>query len=440
MAPNGLSSRTAPFSPAADGDGSMVSSAFRIVRYPCVQMLFVLLASMVALVPLGMPPDYTCFIEGTLVFLVLVCIQRFVHRKDEIKIKKPFVKGNLTQHKRAMEPKPLPEKELRPIIEHKVYLDKPKVETQHVTQDDDPWWQPVEEKKPVSQRFVPIAKEAARQAAEAEAAAKKAAARNAAEAEAAAKEAARKEAEALAVKKSQEEAVAFFTAQRKAAEAEAVQEKPAPPPGLELQMSPLEREIRKLEKKLREVTRLQERAGEGAEMNELQLEKIAYGPGLASELDSLRYRLLAGETTVADVPSPVEEETSGVGTRDTDSLAVADANDEPPMPSQEISTFDVTTPFGRLATPISIFDAVETKLAPLPQSGMLQMSWDRWQKLACKEDACWEWVNYGFCRRSVRCSWSHPPLPMHLFATASPVPASSSLGMSSLVPDTQGEC
>jgi hypothetical protein len=186
-----------------------------------------------------------------------------------------------------------------------------------------------------------------------------------------------------------------------------------PPPGLEHEVpeallpnrTPAEREIFKLEKKLRDIEKLQQRriAGETLERN--QLEKIA-------KFQEFQMQIAELQAHVVDKSKFVPREV------------------EVPLSSQEDSSKDGEAPLQCSGTSHMIrngqdfqgYTKLRAKAAPFlctlsllpPKCVKLEQA----QTLAEREDSCRAWVRTGWCPRGKDCMYKHPPVRYLPFSLA----------------------
>lgn len=186
-----------------------------------------------------------------------------------------------------------------------------------------------------------------------------------------------------------------------------------PPPGLEHEVpeallpnrTPDEREILKLEKKLRDIEKLQQRriAGETLERN--QLEKIAKSEEFRMQIAELQAQLV---DKAKFVPREVEV----------------------PLSSQDDASKDGETPLQRSGTSHLIANGQDfqgyTKLRAKAPPFLSTLSLlppkcvklEQAQMLAERADSCTDWVRTGWCPRGKACMYKHPPVQYLPFSYA----------------------
>eukprot|EP00929_Paragymnodinium_shiwhaense_P089043 TRINITY_DN49306_c0_g1_i1.p1 TRINITY_DN49306_c0_g1~~TRINITY_DN49306_c0_g1_i1.p1 ORF type:complete len:829 (+),score=323.97 TRINITY_DN49306_c0_g1_i1:249-2735(+) len=220
-------------------------------------------------------------------------------------------------------------------------------------------------------------------------------------------------------------------------------------PAAEMQVkTPLDKEVMKLEKKVREIEKLKQRLAEGETLESLQQQKIAKGDEIQRQLTELQLQrqqlqmeALQKQAAAEAAAAPVGRTPLRAPSRGGAALNWSPSTTIPgvtvplaayanlgvpvhrtplgiPAPATRLSSGAL--PFGEAAAGVPAPPKAEddasaeggaggdaSKLGATPlvlgeQAAVAAAVPEHW-------NCCWEWVNQGWCPRGISCRWQHPP-------------------------------
>lgn len=191
-------------------------------------------------------------------------------------------------------------------------------------------------------------------------------------------------------------------------------------------LSPLEKEILRLEKKQREVEKLKQRQADGEELDHLQRKKLLCEDEMTQKLSELH--LKKALLKAPQVTHHSEGDGGSPEPWDLPKVPVAPAMGQPsagsvtrtPLraPSREgsfrpgVGGGETQLSSGaEIFTPASMANAEVPFAMQMPQMALVGGVGDMMNDVPEETwDACWEWVQNGYCPRGETCRWDHPAL------------------------------
>jgi len=188
-------------------------------------------------------------------------------------------------------------------------------------------------------------------------------------------------------------------------------------------LSPLEKEILRLEKKQREVEKLKQRQADGEELDHLQRKKLLCEDEMTQKLAELHLK-----KALLKAPQVTHHEGDGGSPEpwDLPKVPVAPAMGQPsagsvtrtPLRAPREGSFrpglggeTQLSSGAEIFTPASMANAEVPFAMQMPQMALVDGVGDMMNDVPEETwDACWEWVQNGYCPRGETCRWDHPAL------------------------------